>query len=225
MSTRPNNRSTLVRRHALALLAAAPLAAPLSRAHAQARDATPTPSQTLGPFYPRSVAQRPAKVGPDLIVVEGSKVITKGTPLYLTGRVLMQGRPIGNALVEIWQCDANAIYHHPDGGDEAHRDPAFQGYGQTRTAADGAFHFRTIEPVPYPGRTAHIHVRVQSDPAGSFATQLYLPNQPGNERDVIYRHLTPAERPLVALVLKPTTSDHPLSRATEVMASVDLVLA
>jgi len=42
---------------------------------------------------------------------------------------------------------------------------------------------------------------------------------------VIYRHLTPAERPLVALLLKPTVSDHALSRATHVMATVNLVLA
>ena len=225
MSTRPNNRATLAKRHTLAALAAAPLAAPLSRASAQTREGAPTPAQTLGPFYPRSAAERPPRVGPDLIVVEGSQVITKGTPLYLTGRVLARGQPIGNALVEIWQCDANAIYHHPDGGDEAERDPAFQGYGQTRTDAAGAFHFRTIKPVPYPGRTAHIHVRIQSDRAGSLATQLYLPNEAGNERDMIYRHLSSAERALVALLLKPTVGDHPLSRATQLMANVELVFA
>jgi protocatechuate 3,4-dioxygenase beta subunit len=117
------------------------------------------------------------------------------------------------------------VYHHPDGGDAGQRDPAFQGYGQARTDSDGVFHFRTIQPVPYPGRTAHIHVRVQADGQGGLATQLYLPNEPGNERDVIYRRLNTAERAQVALNLKATDADHPLAQATRVMASVDLVLA
>jgi len=225
MATRPNNRNKLARRHALAVLAATPLA-PLPAAFAQAGTGAPTPSQTLGPFYPRTAAERPKHTDPDLIVVEADHVMTKGTPLYLTGRVLTRGgQPIAQALVEIWQCDANSIYHHPDGGDQSHNDPTFQGYGQMRSEADGAFHFRTIRPVPYPGRTAHIHVRIQADGKGTLATQLYLPDEPANERDVIYRHLNPAERALVALNLKPTMSDHPLARATRVMARVDLVLA
>ncbi|HTT13436.1 MAG TPA: intradiol ring-cleavage dioxygenase [Burkholderiaceae bacterium] len=226
MGTRPNNRRTLARRHALATLAAAPLVMPLGKADAQTHDIASTPAQTLGPFYPRSTSERPAHVDPDLIVVDGSRVVTKGIPLYLTGRVLThEGQPVAAALVEIWQCDANAIYHHPDGGDEAHRDPAFQGYGQTRSDAGGTFHFRTIKPVPYPGRTAHIHVRIQTGQSGSLSTQLYLPDAAGNERDVIYRHLSPAQRAQVVLSLRPTVGDHPLAQATRVMADVDLVLA
>jgi protocatechuate 3,4-dioxygenase beta subunit len=225
MANRPNNRNTLARRQALTALIATPLA-PLALAFAQDRAGTPTPAQTLGPFYPRSPAQRPANTDPDLIVVDGARVITKGTPLYLTGRVLARGgQPVAQALVEIWQCDANAVYHHPDGGDEGQRDRAFQGYGLARTDANGAFHFRTIKPVPYPGRTAHIHVRIQTEGKGSLATQLYLPDEAGNERDVIYRRMNPAERTLLALNLKPTAGNHPLAQATQAMASVDLVLA
>jgi protocatechuate 3,4-dioxygenase beta subunit len=226
MAARPNNRATLARRQALATLATMPLAAPFTGALAQGSGGAPTPAQTLGPFYPRSPAQRPANIDPDLIVVDGQKVVTKGLPLYLTGRVLARnGQPVDGALVEIWQCDANAVYHHPDGGDEGGRDPAFQGYGQARTDVSGVFHFRTIKPVPYPGRTAHIHVRVQSEKMGSLATQLYLPDEPGNERDVIYRRLNATERTQVALNLKPPAGNHPLAQATRAMASIDLVLA
>jgi protocatechuate 3,4-dioxygenase, beta subunit len=225
MSTRPNNRNKLARRHALTALAATPLV-PLAGALAQPRPAAATPAQTLGPFYPRSAAERPKDIDPDLIIVEGDRVVTQGVPLYLTGRVLRRdARPLAQALVEIWQCDARSVYHHPDGGDQAHGDPAFQGYGQTRTDETGAFHFRTIKPVPYPGRTAHIHMRIQTADDGSLATQLYLPAEPGNERDVIYRRLTPSERARVALDLRPTSNSHPLAFATGVMASVDLVLA
>jgi protocatechuate 3,4-dioxygenase, beta subunit len=229
MAGRPNNSKTLARRHAVAALASAPLAAPFTTALAQSPSPsgnTPTPAQTLGPFYPRSAAERPAAVDPDLITVDGARVITKGTPIYLTGRVLARGgNPVAQALVEIWQCDANAVYHHPDGGAEAQRDATFQGYGQTHTDARGAFHFRTIKPVPYPGRTAHIHVRVQTERAGSLATQLYLPGEAGNESDMIYRRLSATERTRVALELQPTRSDHPLAEATQAMASVQLVLA
>lgn len=223
MSKRPNNRALLARRHALAALSLAPLAPEVARS--QARELAVTPAQTLGPFYPRSAAERPAQIDADLLTVQGERVMTKGTPLYLTGRVLTRhGRPVAGALVEIWQCDANAVYHHPDGGAESERDPYFQGYGQARTDANGAFHFRTIEPVPYPGRTPHIHVRVQSLAEGALATQLYLPNHPGNERDFLYRRLSAVERAALALNRVPTAARHPLALGTRVTANVDLVL-
>lgn len=225
MSSAPNNRNLLARRQAVVSLASVPLAAPLGAASAQPNGVTATPSQTLGPFYPRTVAERPKETDPDLVVVQGGRVLTQGVPLYLTGRVLTRAAtPVGGAVVEIWQCDARALYHHPDSGDPAGRDPYFQGYGQTRTDAAGVFHFRTIRPVPYPGRTAHIHVRVRSESSGSLATQLYLPNEPGNDRDVLYRRLEAAERARVALELRPTSADHSLAVATREMASVDLVL-
>jgi protocatechuate 3,4-dioxygenase beta subunit len=225
MTDRPNNRNKLARRQALAALAVGSLAAPLPAARAQARQAPPTPSQTLGPFYPRSAAERPAQTDADLLAVEGGTVLSKGTPLYLTGRVLARdGRPLPGTRVEIWQCDANAVYHHPDGGPASLRDPHFQGYGETRTDESGAFHFRTIRPVPYPGRTPHIHVRVQAGGAGSLSTQLYLPGDPGNERDVLYRRLDTQERSQLALNIKATSASHPLAQATREMAAIDLVL-
>ena len=55
----------------------------------------------------------------------------------------------------------------------------------TRTDAAGAFHFRTIKPIAYPGRTSHIHVRVQAPGVSAFATQLYLADDPGNRRDFL----------------------------------------
>ncbi|MCX8004221.1 MAG: intradiol ring-cleavage dioxygenase [Burkholderiaceae bacterium] len=224
MTDRPNNRRLLQRRHTLAALAGAPL---LSVPVGTARSGTlaPTPAQTLGPFYPRSAAERPPQTDADLLTVEGERVLTRGVPLYLTGRVLTRsGQPLAQALVEIWQCDANAVYHHPHGGAASERDPHFQGYGQTRTDADGAFHFRTIEPVPYPGRTPHIHVRVQAAGHSALATQLYLPEHPANAADFLYRRLSPAERALITLNLTPTRATHPLAAATQRMARVELVL-
>jgi protocatechuate 3,4-dioxygenase beta subunit len=147
-------------------------------------------------------------------------------PLYLTGRVLdRRGQPVAQAAVEIWQCDANAVYHHPAGGAEAERDPHFQGYGRTLTEADGRFHFRTIRPVPYPGRTPHIHVRIAPRSGGTLATQLYLPNEPGNARDFLFRQLSRDEQAALTLSLRTTESTHPLARGTQITATTDLVLA
>jgi protocatechuate 3,4-dioxygenase beta subunit len=223
MSARPNNRALLARRHVLE----AALILPVGVGPAQAQGAlAATPTQTLGPFYPRNAAERPKETDNDLIADDGRRVLTRGTPIFLTGRVLnRRGDAIAGAAIEIWQCDANAVYHHPAGGAEAERDPHFQGYGVMSTGADGAFHFRTIRPVPYPGRTPHIHVRVAAAGAGSLSTQLYLPDAPGNRNDVIYRRLSESERNAVALRLVPTATDHPLARLTQFTARVDLVFA
>ncbi len=229
---RPNNLATLQRRHALAALVAAPIAGraqpqPVGdRAGERAGERRATPTQTLGPFYPRSASERPRDIDPDLLVVRGDRVLSKGVPIYLTGRVLDgRGQPVANAEVEIWQCDANAVYHHPAGGAESERDANFQGYGRTVTNKDGTLHFRTIRPVPYPGRTPHIHARVQAAGASALATQLYLPDAPENARDFLFRQLSETERAALTLNLRPTESSHPLAQATRWSAAVDLVLS
>lgn len=222
--SRPNNLATLRRRQALAALAATPLA---GIAHAQPiGERRPSAPQSLGPFYPRSSAERPRETDADLLVVQGERVLSRGLPIYLTGRVLnRRGQPVANAEVEIWQCDANAVYHHPAGGAEGERDPNFQGYGRTTTDREGVFHFRTIRPVPYPGRTPHIHARVQAAGAAALATQLYLPDEPGNARDFLYWQLSEADRVALTLNLRPTESAHAMARATRQTAVVELVLA
>lgn len=221
---RPNNLPTLRRRRALASLGALTLAPALAGAQTN-RTRRATPTQTLGPFYPRSAAERPTQIDNDLLAFDGDRLLTQGVPLFLTGHVVSKLEPVANARVEIWQCDANAVYHHPAGGAEGERDRHFQGYGETRTDADGTFAFRTIRPVPYPGRTAHIHVRVEANGITPFATQLYLADEPGNARDFLYRHLTEAERSAVTLELQPTRSAHPLAHGTRVGAEVELVIA
>jgi protocatechuate 3,4-dioxygenase beta subunit len=223
---RPNNRATLERRAALTAIASA---AVMPGTHAQTVPAPAqrrsTPEQTLGPFYPRSPAEMPRETDPDLLGMDGDRVLAKGTPMYLTGRVLSRnGQAIANALVEIWQCDAHAVYHHPAGGAEPSRDPHFQGYGTARTDADGVFHFRTIKPVPYPGRTPHIHMRVATA-IGTIATQWYLPGDPGNAGDVLYRRMGETERNALHLTLREgAPAAHPLARSTRLAAQVDVVI-
>ena len=226
MTPRRNNRITIERRAALTAIASA-MVAPIAGAQPRV-DATqrlPTPVQSLGPFYPQTPAEMPRETDPDLLGMDGDRVLAKGTPMYLTGRIVSRnGQPIANALVEIWQCDANAVYHHPAGGAESARDPHFQGYGTARSGADGAFHFRTIKPVAYPGRTPHIHMRVATA-IGTIATQWYLPGDPNNARDGLYRRLSEAERNALHLVLREgAPAAHPLARSTRVSAQVEVVI-
>ncbi len=227
MKQRPNNAKTQPRRYFLAG-AAGTLLAPLAVAQTASTPVRASPSQTLGPFYPRNATERPAQTGADLLRVDGDRVLTRGVPIYLTGRVLdRRGQPLIHAAVEIWQCDANSVYHHPAGGAEAERDPNFQGYGATRTDSSGAFHFRTIKPVAYPGRTPHIHVRVQAPNASPFATQLYLADAPGNRRDFLFSHMSADEQAALMLKFEPTPAagtTHALARATVATARADLVI-
>jgi protocatechuate 3,4-dioxygenase beta subunit len=227
---RPDNRRTLARRLLLGGLAGTTLAplAPVARVGtSQSGSRAPSPTQTLGPFYPRNAAERPRATDADLITVEGGRVLTKGVPIHLIGRVVdRRGIAVNNAAVEIWQCDGNAVYHHPAGGAESERDPHFQGYGVDHTDASGEFHFRTIRPIAYPGRTPHIHVRVQPASGRGFATQLYLPDDPGNARDFLFSRLDAQEQRALLLAIAPTANlSHPLAHATRFTATIELVVA
>ncbi len=140
-----------------------------------------TPRQGEGPFYPVSL---PLDSDNDLVRVQGMAAAAQGTVTHVLGRVLdPSGRPIGGARVEIWQCDANGRYHHPGDRNNAPLDLAFQGFGATVTDGDGAYRFRTIRPVPYPGRTPHIHFAVLAPEHERFVTQMYIAGEPGNARD------------------------------------------
>lgn len=177
--------STLTRRTVTAALVFAPA---LLRAQAP-QQLRPTPSQTEGPFYP---VRLPADSDNDLLR-NGTQRYAKGQPASVEGTVTdVDGRPLAGATVEIWQCDEAGHYHHP--GDGGRADPAFQGFGRVTTGADGRYRFRTIRPVPYGGRTPHIHVKVKDGRHELLTTQLYVEGDPGNARDVLWRRLDDAGR-------------------------------
>src|SRR5437868_5982605 len=136
-----------------------------------------TPRQTEGPFYPDKL---PLDTDNDLIVVNDSVTSAVGQVTWLSGRVLdPRGDPIRNALVEIWQCDNNGAYLHSGTGNKDHRDSNFQGFGRFLTGSKGEYYFRTIKPVPYPGRTPHIHYAVKYKGQSKFTTQCYVKGDPG----------------------------------------------
>lgn len=185
---------TPTRRRALRQAAAAVAAPALllaGRARAQA-----LPAMTEGPFYP---LQLPADSDADLTQVQGHARRAQGEPLDWQGRLLdKRGQPLAGVRVEIWQCDALGAYHL-HGPAPARYDPDFQGFGAQLTASDGGFAFRTIKPVPYPGRAPHIHVKLRAAAFGEWTTQLFVSREPGNERDFLYRGLTREQRDAVSM--------------------------
>jgi protocatechuate 3,4-dioxygenase beta subunit len=156
------------RRVLVALIA---FAAPAVRGVRAADYLVPTPPQTEGPFYPKSI---PADHDSDLTQVTGYATPAQGTRLYLTGRVLARdGTPLAGTTVELWQCDAFGRYHHV--GDNARpRDDGFQGYGVAVTDGDGRYAFKTIRPVAYSGRMPHLHVKVRTLNGAALTTQIYV---------------------------------------------------
>lgn len=105
--------------------------------------------------------------------------------------------------MEIWQCDANGVYLHPRSSGAGRRDGGFQGYGQAISAADGAYRFRTIRPVAYPGRTPHIHFAISGADFEQLITQMYVAGEPQNERDGVLNRIDPAARASVIVALEP----------------------
>jgi protocatechuate 3,4-dioxygenase, beta subunit len=143
-----------------------------------------TPSQTEGPFYPDRL---PLDTDNDLIVINSGLTPAVGDITHLTGRVLDRtGAPVRNATVEIWQVDNRGAYIHTRSGNRERRDANFQGFGRFLTAPNGEYYFRTIKPVPYPGRTPHIHFKVKVTGRRDFVTQCYIRGEERNGRDGVY---------------------------------------
>jgi protocatechuate 3,4-dioxygenase beta subunit len=186
-----------IRRVLLKLLAGIPAALWLPNSNAQQK-LLPTPPQPEGPFYPR---QFPKETDPDLFHYAGTTA--EGTLLELTGRVLRSdGSPLENAVVEIWQCDADGEYLYDTASMRAAKS-GFQGFGKTVTDNAGRYRFVTIRPVPYPGRPPHIHMRVRRDGKDLLVTQMYIKGD-GAERDPFIARLPEAVRNMLFAELTKT---------------------
>ncbi|MFZ9823413.1 MAG: intradiol ring-cleavage dioxygenase [Gemmataceae bacterium] len=178
-----------------------------------------TPSQTEGPFYPDKL---PLDTDNDLIIINNKITPAVGTITHLTGKVFdSKGNPVRNALVEIWQCDANGAYLHTRTGNKAKQDANFQGFGKFLTSSTGEYYFRTIKPVPYPGRTPHIHFKVRHEGKDVLTTQCYIKGEERNEKDGIYRGIRDAkQRDSVTVDFNPMKN----SKLGELAANFNIVL-
>lgn len=184
-----------------------------------AEELTRTPRQMEGPFYPDRL---PLDTDNDLIVVNDGLTPAVGEVTHLGGRILdASGNPIRNALVEIWQVDSQGVYLHSGSNNAEKRDKNFQGFGRFLTGSTGEYYFRTIKPVPYPGRTPHIHVAVKLKGRDKWTTQCYIKGEPRNDRDGVLRGLRdPQAREALMVDFAPIKD----SRVGELSAKFDIVM-
>lgn len=178
-----------------------------------------TPAQTEGPFYPNKL---PLDTDNDLLVINDTITPAVGEVTHLTGRILdAKGNPLRNALVEIWQCDNGGSYIHTADTNTKNKDKNFQGFGRFLTGSTGEYYFRTIKPVPYPGRTPHIHFKIRKSGKELLTTQCYIKGHSGNMKDGIYRSIRDAKaRDSISIDFTPIKT----SKIGELAAQFDIVL-
>jgi protocatechuate 3,4-dioxygenase beta subunit len=138
---------------------------PLTPACAEQDDATP--SQTEGPYYKRNSPQRTSLLEPGIT----------GVTIVVTGSVLSRDcQPIARALVDFWQADAQGVYDNAGSKLRGHQ----------FTDEAGRYSLETLVPGRYPGRTRHLHVKVQAPHQPILTTQLYFPGEPSNTADGLF---------------------------------------
>jgi protocatechuate 3,4-dioxygenase alpha subunit len=141
-----------------------------------------TTSQTVGPYL---------HIGLTWLIIEDlAPKGLAGERVRIEGRVIDgDGKPVNDALVEIWQANAEGRY-----GDQG-----FRGFGRSATDAQGRFRFRTIKPgrVPGPGgamQAPHIAVNIfMRGQLKQLVSRIYFPGEPANTKDPVLA-LVPAER-------------------------------
>jgi protocatechuate 3,4-dioxygenase, beta subunit len=141
-----------------------------------------TLSEITGPSFEKQIVKVKAH---DLTRQHAGEPL--GERIIVTGRVMDEnGRPVSNALIEIWQANAAGRYLHKVDQHDAPLDPNFSGRGQAMTDSDGHYRFITIRPGEYPWknhynawRPAHIHFSVFGPAfATRLVTQMYFPGDP-----------------------------------------------
>ena len=178
------------------------------------------PSSTSNRPTPRKIGDTVSGVKPQ---IDKTLTTANETVKDVGDRVGKLADEAKDAVVEIWQCDANAVYiHTSDSGSKARQqDKNFQGFGKFTTSAKGEYRFRTIKPVPYPGRPApHIHFKVKKGSRTLLTSQFFVRGHPGNDRDGIARGGNPIDRELLMVDFKPIRE----SKTGELSAVFEIVL-
>jgi len=130
-------------------------------------DPEPTQPQMEGPFFTPDAPERTDLRDPGL----------PGEALSLAGFVLDRAcRPLVGALLEFWQADAAGVYDNE----------GFTLRGHQFADEAGRWRLETVLPGLYPGRTRHIHVKLQGEGGPPLTTQLYFPDEPGNDGDFLF---------------------------------------
>ena len=164
-----------------------------------------TTSQTVGPFFSIGLNWHT----PDNLAAPG----VTGERFTIQGRVLDgDGKPVPDAVLEIWQANAHGKYAHPDDPQQKPLEKGFTGYGRIPTSPEGKFRFTTIMPgqVPGPGSGNQLqapHIAVSVFARGllrRLVTRIYFPDDPANAADFALNLVEPARR--ATLIAKKTSA-------------------
>ena len=157
-----------------------------------------TPSQTIGPYLHIGLTQG-AYGAREIFGATVADAGMPGTHIRIEGRVFDgEGNVMPDAILEIWQADAQGRYAHPADGRPLASN-SFRGFGRCPTDKDGGFAFDTVKPgsVAGPGdstQAPHINVGVFSRGVlKRLFTRIYFAGEPGNAADPILA-LVPADR-------------------------------
>ena len=184
-----------------------------------------TPSQTVGPFFAYGLAPNgrcqwdpngsyswKETVGDNLITPD-----TSGQKIRIEGRITDgDGAPINDAMLEIWQADAQGRYAHPR-DDRARPNAKFKGFGRSATDKDGNYSFDTVKPgaVAGPGgqpQAPHIVFCIFSrGMLRQIYTRLYFSDEAANAGDPILT-LVPADRRGTLVAHKSMRGELPIYR-------------
>ena len=184
-----------------------------------------TPSQTVGPYFAYGLAPhsrcdwKPSAnydsketVGADLVTPDAT-----GTRIRIEGRVLDgDGKPINDAMLEIWQADAQGRYAHPRDS-RARTNALFKGFGRSATDKDGGYSFDTIKPGVVAGpdgkpQSPHIVFCIYSrGMLRQIYTRLYFADEAGNDADPILT-LVPEDRRGTLIAHKEMRGELPVYR-------------
>ena len=157
-----------------------------------------TPSQTVGPFFAYGLTPTKRYAWTDLVINNLVTPEVSGDRIRIEGRVTDgDGQPINDAMIEIWQADAQGRYSDPQDKRSLPNAP-FRGFGRAGTDGDGRYSFDTIKPGAYPWgnhhnawRPAHIHFSVFGHSFLSrLVTQMYFPGDYLFPFDPIFNSVT-----------------------------------
>ncbi|MBT8490096.1 MAG: protocatechuate 3,4-dioxygenase subunit alpha [Deltaproteobacteria bacterium] len=157
-----------------------------------------SPSQTVGPYFAQGLLREGDQVFTNLLV-SGN---TEGERIRVAGCVLdAEGRPIEDAMIEIWQANSHGRYNHPLDEQDKPLDPEFMGHGRASTDIKGNYWFETIKPGSVPGpdnkaQAPHINVIVFARGMLSHAfTRIYFEDEAANQKDPVLMSIeNPAHR-------------------------------
>ena len=144
-------------------------------------DTVPTPSQTVGPFF------HVCLTAPEHCISRIAGPKTKGERAFLVCRIFDgEGAPVPDAMIEIWQADADGHYHSVGESPKGSADPSWRGFGRMGTSEDGSCKFETIKPGRVSGQAPHLEIAVFArGMLKQLFTRIYFAGDPANQEDAV----------------------------------------